>query len=623
MCGIAGYFGQGSQEELTKMTNSLEHRGPDSFGFYVNDVIGFGHRRLSIIDMTSVANQPMEDDKSIVVFNGEIYNFQSIKEQGIKDGYKFKSHSDTEAILYLYGKYGTDCFAKLNGMFAIAIFDKAKKIIILSRDRLGKKPLYWSVNGNTLFFASELKGLMPHRYFKKEIDFLSFNKYLTFDYIPTPNTVFKNVFKMEPGHCLVFDGREIKKNKFWTLNFKTHSFTDDNSEKSILTQLDQSLEKAVTSRLVADVPLGVFLSGGLDSSTIAYYAQKNNTSKMKTFSIGFDEKDCDESAYARQVSEHLHTDHYEEKLDSKLALDLIVRMGDFIDEPVADYSFVPTYLLSKFTKKHVTVALSGDGGDELFFGYPTFQAESFVKICRLFPQGVFNVLQKIPAILPGKDKNYNLSFKLERFLRGCREPLERRHHSWMGPFGQEERLKLLSSSQNSFSTDMIFNEISNYFSEVKSEELFNKLSYLYLRTYLMDQVLVKVDRMSMANALEVRSPFLDYEFVELISSVPMSHKKHSLKLKYLLKKMMEGKLPENIINRKKQGFGIPLSVWLKTDLKDFVLDILSEKNINESGFFKYDFVAKILNDHFVGKKDNRKQIWSILVWQMWYNKWCK
>lgn len=623
MCGIAGYFGKGSREELEKMTNSLEHRGPDSFGFFVNDKIGFGHRRLSIIDLSTVANQPMEDDKAIIVFNGEIYNFQDIKEEGLKDGYKFKSQSDTEVILYLYGKYGIGCFKKLNGMFAIAIFDKEKKNIILSRDRLGKKPLYWSVNGDALFFASELKGLMPHHLFKKEIDLLSFNKYLAFDYIPTPNTVFKNVYKMEPGHFLVFDGKEIKKNKFWQLNFGGNHFTQETDEKNILIALDEGLEQTVRSRLVADVPLGVFLSGGIDSSTIAYYAQKCTENTIKTFSVSFDEKDCDESVYARQVAKYLRTDHYEEKLDAKQALELIPRISDFVDEPVADYSFVPTYLLSKFTKKNVTVALSGDGGDELFFGYPTFQAESFVNMCRLFPDIVFKILQTIPALLPDKDKNYNLSFKLERFLRGCREPLERRHHSWMGAFSREERLQLLRSGSQSFSTDELFYEIYNYLAEVESAEVFNKLSYLYLRTYLMDQVLVKVDRMSMANALEVRSPFLDYEFVELVESVPLKYKKHGLELKYLLKKMMAGKLPENIIHRKKQGFGIPLSAWFKGELKGFVLETLSEKNIKDSGFFEYNFVKEILDDHFVGKKDNRKQIWSILIWQMWYNKWCK
>lgn len=602
MCGIAGYFGQGDRGILERMTNTLTHRGPDDVGFFVDGELGFGFRRLSIIDPSPLGHQPMEssDGSIVIIFNGEIYNFLELRQELEKKGYQFKSKSDTEVIIYAYAEYGTECFKKLNGMFAIALYDKKNQRVVFARDRLGKKPLYWALFDNALIFGSELKALMQHPLFRKDIDPASLNKYFTFDYIPTPHTVFKNVYKLEPGYYLAYEAGKIEKECFWDVEFNTTDLVDTDFT-DILKELDVKLERAVKSRLVSDVPLGIFLSGGLDSSTIAYYAQKGSSEKIKTFSIGFQEKSFDESDYAREVAKCLGTDHYEHTLTAKDALDLIPRIGSIIDEPMADYSIIPTYLLSKFTREHVTVALGGDGGDELFFGYPTFQAE------RLFPLIKIGApfIRLFEKLLPVSHAHFNMRFKLEQLLQGINVPGKYRHHAWMGTFLNEN----------------VFEDIDRYWGKIKNEPRWNQLVYLYLKTYLMDQVLVKVDRASMANSLEVRAPFLDYEFVDFVNSLNYTYKINGLQTKCLLKKLMEDKLPRDIVYRKKQGFGVPLSAWFTKELKPFVLDTLSPEKIRRTGLLDSDMVQKVITEHMNNRTDHRKKLWSLLTFQMWYDRW--
>lgn len=606
MCGIAGYFGQGDRGILERMTNTLTHRGPDDVGFYINGQLGFGFRRLSIIDLSPLGHQPMEnsDGNIVVIFNGEIYNFVELRQELEKKGYRFKSKSDTEVIIYAYAEYGTECFSKMNGMFAIALYDKKNQRVILARDRLGKKPLYWSKRGDTLMFGSELKALMAHPLFEKDIDRASLNKYFAFDYIPTPHTIFKEVYKLEPGHYLTYEKGNVMKTCFWDMKFTAGNFFTDTTD--ILKELDKRLEKAVTSRLVSDVPLGIFLSGGLDSSTIAYYAQKGSKEKIKTFSIGFQEKSFDESNYARAVAQLLGTDHHEHILTPQDALDVIPKIASVIDEPLADYSIIPTYLLSKFTRRHVTVALGGDGGDELFFGYPTFQAE------RLFPliKAGAPLIRLLEKMLPVSHEHFNMKFKLHQLLQGINVEAKYRHHAWMGTFLNDE-LGIMNYELNRYK------DIDIYYEKVKNEPRWNQLVYLYLKTYLMDQVLVKVDRASMANSLEVRAPFLDYEFVDFVNSIDYRYKVHGLTAKYLLKRLMESKLPSGIVHRPKQGFGVPISAWLTGELKPLLLDMLSEERIRREGIFKPEIVTRLVTEHLGTKRDHRKALWSLLVWQLW------
>ncbi len=600
MCGIAGYVGKGGRDTLQKMTDAMIHRGPDDSGFFVQGNVGFGHRRLSIIDLSPLGHQPMlsPDGNIVIVFNGEIYNFQTIRHELEQKGYSFKSGSDTEVIIAAYTEYGTGCFEKFNGMFAIGLYDKPKDRLVLARDRLGKKPLYWSLMDNTFLFGSELKSLMRHPSFQKEIDPVSLQKYFAYDYVPTPHTIFKQTYKLEPGHYLVYEHGEVKKETFWDIHFGERK----GNKKAILTEMEERLEKAVVSRLVSDVPLGVFLSGGLDSSTICYYAQKNSSRPMETFSIAFEEKSFDESSYARSVAKLLGTNHHEERLTAKDALDLIPRIAEFLDEPMADYSVIPTYLLSRFTKKHVTVALGGDGGDELFFGYPTFQAE------RLFPllKAGTPILKIMEKFLPVSQTHFNARFKIHQLLQGLVVPEKYRHHAWMG---------------NSVEDMSVFEDIDRYWGNVRSENQWNRLVYLYMKTYLMDQVLVKVDRASMAASLEVRAPFLDYEFVDFVSSLSYTHKIHGLTTKYLLKELMKDKLPREIVYRKKQGFGVPLSSWFAGELKSFVQETLAPKKIRTHGLFNSDMTQKLIAEHMNKKADHRKKLWSLIVFQRWHDKW--
>lgn len=625
MCGIAGYYGVGDRKILERMNQTLNHRGPDDEGFFADEKCGLGHRRLSIIDLSAGGHQPMSnEDQSIwIVFNGEIYNFKELRAELESKGYKFKSNSDTEVIIYLYEEMGERLFTKLNGMFAIALYDKNKQKIILARDRMGKKPLYWGIFNNTLIFGSELKALLKHPLAKPELDLGSLNKYLIYEYVPTPDSIFKNIHKLEPGYYLEHDGREIKKQKFWDINFKPRTPSRELRIDEAINELDKRLDEAVKIRLVSDVPLGIFLSGGIDSSTIAYYAQKNSAQKIKTFSIGFKEKSFDESGYARQAAKFLGTEHYEKILSPNDSLELIPKIANLLDEPMADASIIPTYLLSKFTKEKVTVALGGDGSDELFCGYDTFVADRIAEIYEKIPLAVRkNIIEKIVLNLPTSFNNISFDFKAKSFINGFYGKKEYRGQRWLGSFNENQREKLfLPEVYEELRNKNEFIEIDNYLINVKQESYFNQLIYLYLRMYLMDDILVKVDRASMFNSLEVRAPFLDYKVVDFSNSLPFDFKMNGFKTKYILKKLMADKLPKEIVYRKKKGFGLPVAAWLTEELKPLALELLSEAKIKQQGLFNYKFISKLLEDHFFRRADNRKLIWTLMMFQMWREKW--
>ena len=625
MCGIAGYFGHGDERVLKNMGNQLRHRGPDDEGFYLKGNVGLAHRRLSIIDLSQKAHQPMsnEDDTVWLTFNGEIYNFRELRTK-LSVAHLFKSSTDTEVIIHLYEELGTKVFSEIDGMFALALYDAKTEKIILARDRLGKKPLYWGVFDRTLIFGSELKAILAHPLSKNSLDLKSLNKYLQYEYVPTPHTIFKNIFKLEPGHFLTYNGAgQLRKEKFWSVSFNQENAEQD--ESYFLKALDEQLNAAVAKRLISDVPLGVFLSGGLDSSTIAYYAARNSCQKIKTFSIGFEEDSFDESKYARMVSAAIGTEHYERILGARESLNIIPQVFDLLDEPLADASILPTFLLSQFTRDHVTVAVGGDGSDELFCGYDTFAADRLADFYGYIPRFLRqNVIESAVRRLPVSPKNFSFDFKAKKFISGFYGPKKYRHQRWLGSFDKSEKSRLFRAEVwKEIEAENEFEDIDAHLRESGTQDYRQQLIYLYLRMYLMDDVLVKVDRASMFNSLEVRSPFLDTGVVDLVNGVPFKLKFSGLKTKYILKRLMSDKLPREIVFRRKKGFGIPLAEWINDDLKPLVLELLSERAIKEQGLFNYEYVHELLGDHFARRADNRKPIWTLMAFQLWWNRWYK
>jgi asparagine synthase (glutamine-hydrolysing) len=619
MCGFTGFVGNGNESDLRKMLITLKHRGPDAQDIYYQGGIGLGHARLSILDLSAAANQPFfNEDRSVaIIFNGEIYNYKQLTlELQQLHRFKFHTHSDTEVLLYLYEAFGEEAFNKLNGMFACAIYDFKKKSLVLAKDRMGKKPLYYGLFNGTLIFSSEVKAILQHPFAQKEINIDAVNEYLTFEYIPTPNSIFRNIYKLEPGSYLIFQDQKIlKKEPFWKIQF-TDSKISFNDAKY---QLGELLNNAVHSRLISDVPLGVFLSGGLDSSTIAYYAQKNSIQKIKTFCIGFEDASYDEANYAKLVANHLGTDHHTEYFKASHLVDLIPEVYAKLDEPLADPSILPTYLLSKFTRQHVTVALGGDGSDELLAGYPTFISNYLIPIISKLPSSAISTFKKLASSMPVRDNNMSLDFKINQFLKGFEESSQYTHTLWLGSFTPRDKENLFTdTTRKRITNGNGLKAINNYLLDASGETNFHQLLYIYYRTYLLEDILVKLDRASMFCSLEARSPFLDYTVVEFVNGLPDSYKLKGLQGKYILKSLMREKIPNEIIDRPKKGFGIPLSHWLRNELKGLCCDLLSKDSLAKHGLFEHIYIEKILNEHFTRKKNHRKLIWTLLTFQLWY-----
>ena len=622
MCGIAGFWGKGNESVMQAMTEALHHRGPDFTGTFFDPkmALGLGHARLSILDLSAGAHQPFfsEDRRFVIIFNGEIYNFKSIRQDLMDRGYgPFQTQGDTEVLLKAYQVDGLACLSKLNGMFAFAIFDYERNELLLARDRMGKKPLYIAQASGTLLFASELKAILQHPEFKSELNLNALNHYLTLDYVPTPISIFEGVEKLEGGHYLQIDFKgNIKRGSFWEPNFIPLEISFEEAKE----ELDRLLAEATALRLVADVPVGIFLSGGLDSSAVAYYAQKQATKPIQTFSIGFNEKSYDERAYAQQVAKKLGTEHHERILTAQESIDLIPTVFSSLDEPFADPSILPTYLLSQFTRSKVTVALGGDGSDELLAGYPTFISEKLAPLLAWMPAQMVQGLQKMVNFLPASDQNISLDFKLRQFLKGFESSKRFRHSQWLGSFS-------ISEKKNLWSKDLVFkiphrntlSVIDDYAKRGSEQELI----YMYLKTYLQDDILVKVDRASMMNSLEVRAPFMDVHVVEFLNRLPYDFKLKGFRGKHLLKETMRGKLPPDIIDRPKKGFGIPVSLWLKNELKDLCNDLLSKEAIESQGLFDYNYVEQLKQNHFKGRQNNRKELWNLMVFQLWRRNFLK
>jgi asparagine synthase (glutamine-hydrolysing) len=632
MCGIVGFLTTKAAdipefEILTKMRDVLVHRGPDEAGEYIRPLdekgpfVFFGHRRLSIIDLTT-GHQPLsnEDGTVWVIFNGEIYNFRELREELQDRGHQFRTRSDTEVIVHAYEEYKEDCFQYFNGMFAIGIWDEKGSRLVLARDRIGKKPLYYSLINETFLFASELKAIMAYPGFPRKVDPSSFMKYLFFEFIPCPHTIFTNAQKLPAASYLIWDKKKIEIRQYWS-PFDHQKCEESYSEAEAELRMMDLLKESVRRRLISDVPLGVFLSGGIDSSAITALAQKEVPGKIKTFSIGFEDPSFDESKYGWLASKYIGTEHHEQTMTPIDLLNIIPRLPDILDEPMADASILPTYLLSKFTREHVTVALGGDGGDELFAGYPTYLAHKYANRYERFLRIFHPMIRRAADLLPVSDNNISFDFKVKKFLSGIGYPDGIRNSVWLGSFAFLEDEKVVSPEiRQRFNRDHLVEEVLSYGEECPCEDRITKLQYLDMRLYLQEAILVKVDRASMASSLEVRAPFLDYELVEFVMNLPSTLKLKGLTSKYILKKALKNWLPDEVINRPKKGFGVPIAKWVKRELKDLFEDFLSPNRIKQEGFLNPEYVTLLLQDHLSNKKDNRKQLWTLLVWELWVNQ---
>ncbi len=632
MCGICGYVnldGRPIAEDrvLSGMMDAIIHRGPDDSGKYIKDNVALGHRRLSIIDLEK-GHQPIIDEERglIIVYNGEVYNFPELKTELLNKGHVFTTHSDTEVVLKAYKEWGAECLDKFNGMFALAIWDKRDRSLFLARDRFGKKPLYYGTFGKTFIFASELKSLFRHPSVDLNVDRTSLAKYLAYDYIPAPRTIISGIHKLEAGYYAVLKDGVFSKKRYWDFSFKPDSgaITDLREAKTVFLDI---LKESVRKRLISDVPLGVFLSGGVDSSAIvAMMSGLMDPADIKTFSIGFEDRTYDESDAAKKIALYFNTDHHEKIVGPRTLLDTLPKMAHIIDEPFADSSIIPTYLVSQFAREKVTVALGGDGGDELFMGYPTFLGHKLASIYDRIPlPGKERMLKALVCLMPGSSEYLSMRFKATRFLRGVRLPASLRHQMWVGSIPPSEQKSLFTDSGDAkfFDPEAVFDEGIAYFNRYPGIPDIDKVEYLYVKTYLTDDILHKVDRASMANSLEVRAPFLDRDMADFSAALSNSLKLRGFTTKYIMKESLKGLLPDGILNRPKHGFALPIGKWFRGDLKERLLEVFEPGKIKREGLFSYEHIKGMLDEHFFGRTDNSRKIWSVFVYQMWHDNWIR
>lgn len=628
MCGIAGFTVGNRRPEnargiLQKMTDSIRHRGPDAEGHFVDEHVALGHRRLSIIDLESGA-QPMAFDggRLWIVFNGEIYNFPQLKLDLEKKGYRFTTRSDTEVLLALYDDAGDAMPAMLNGMFSFALWDSKRRRMFGARDRMGQKPFYYSVCGGEFSFASEPKALLKHPDVSRQIDLVALSKYLAYEYVPVPMSIYRDIRKVPGGNAWSFERGEFKTWPFWECRFSGNDYHESMADTAVT--LRELLETSVSRHLLSDVPVGVFLSGGIDSSAVvALMSQFLPSENIKTFSIGFQEKSFDESSYSSLIAKKFNTDHHHEVLSADKARTILPEVLDLLDEPFADPSILPTYLLSRFTREHVKVALGGDGGDELFAGYPTFLAHRLAKLYdHVVPGFAQRFIRRGAELLPVSSRNISLDFKIKRFLSGIPYPDGQRDFVWVSALTPEFQEQLWAGSQAPCDgADAIYSEIRELQSHVSGADSLTQTLYLYYRLYLQEDILAKVDRASMMNSLEVRAPFLDTEFVDFANQLPSHMKLHRTQGKHILKQALRNLLPDEILFRPKKGFGIPVSKWFRYDMADEIKRIFHPDKIRREGFFDPVFISRLVGEHLAGKKEHRKALWTLYIFENWLERW--
>ena len=635
MCGIVGIVDptkQSLDETLRDMCDAIVHRGPNDEGYFLNrqdaadsegssfhTAVGLGMRRLSIIDL-STGKQPIHnEDKTVwVVQNGEIYNYVQLRKELETKGHRFYTQSDTEVIVHAYEEYGDDVPGHLRGMFAFALWDEKKQRLLLARDRVGKKPLLYSILAGGLVFASEFQAILRHPRVSREVNELALSHYLSFLCVPAPHTAFRTVLKLEPGHILIWQNGDVQVRRYWSLDFKKKISIGEREAADRVTDL---LRDAVRVRLMSDVPLGAFLSGGIDSSVVVALMSELSTERVKTFSIGFDEKEFDELEHARRVADRLGTEHHEFVVRPN-AIEILPTLVKHYGEPYADSSAIPTYYLAKMTRQHVTVALNGDGGDECFAGYERYAAMRVAQQYQQVPRVLREqIVEPVLAGLPGASETRSRLGKAKRFFDVMGRPPAERYLKWTSAISEELKCELctpefLSRTSSAKASDYV----QPWFEGNGEIDIVDRALMADTSHYLPNDLLVKVDIASMAVSLEARSPFLDHHVMEFAASLPARYKLRGLTTKYLLKTAMKRLLPSENLTRSKMGFGVPIGRWFRGELRGFLREtILSERSLRR-GYFKPSVINNVVNDHVEGRRDYSNALWTLLMLELWHQE---
>jgi asparagine synthase (glutamine-hydrolysing) len=616
MCGICGVYNAGTQEPvppqlIEQMTHLIAHRGPDDRGLHLDGPLGLGFARLSIIDLGG-GHQPMCNETGDIwlVFNGEIWNYKTLRQELLSKGHQFRTHSDTETIIHAYEEYGTDCVARLHGMFGFAIWDGPRKRLLLARDKIGKKPLYYTRIDNDLVFASEIKSLLCHPRVKREADVQAMVDFLSVRYVPAPATLFANVYKVMPGHWLLYEDGRIHEECYWDYTFGP---PEQRPLEEHIRGIKEHIQRAVEERMMADVPVGSLLSGGVDSSIVSGIMSQLTHHKVKTFAVGFDHPEYSELPYARMVAEHFRTDHHE----------LVVKSSDLTqywplltwhrDEPVSEPSDIGVYLISKLAREHVKVVLSGEGGDELFAGYPKYVVDWLAKYYHIIPAALRqSVIQSAIDSLP-----YSMR-KLKTAARNISAPAPQRWMNWFGIFNGRLKEQILSDSTRA-AIDMDASRQFRYWLERNPQrDDLSSMLYLDTKIWLPDNLLMKGDKMTMAASLEARIPLLDYKLIEYAASIPSHLKIRGFKAKYLLKRAFADFLPEPILTRKKMGFNVPTGIWFREGQRGIITQLLLSERIRERGYFNQDYIAYMVREHLEGRTNFQAQIFTLASLELWF-----
>jgi asparagine synthase (glutamine-hydrolysing) len=619
MCGICGIVNFIESDPVDRavverMTGALAHRGPDDAGYFVEGRVGLGHRRLSIIDLSG-GRQPIfnEDRSAAIVFNGEIYNYRPLAAELTAAGHTFKTRSDTETILHAYEEYGDDCVHHLRGMFGFAIWDRRQRRLLLARDRLGVKPVYYYRNGHFLAFASEIKSLLEIASIPREVDPEALDVYLSLRYVPGPETMFKNIFRLQPGHILVADDNGVRITKYWDIDYPN---PEPRAPEYLLGRFRELLEESVRLRLISEVPLGVFLSGGLDSSAIlATMSKIGGGHSVKTFSVGYaasstEEEAANEFEYARLAAGTFASEHHEYRLDASTFAEFVPDLVRYLDEPLADPSCIPLYFISRLAREHITVVLSGEGADETLAGYGIYGR--MLALDRIYHgSGAFGRLAPSIARLTPSEK-------LRHYVRMCGQPLETRYQGVSRGFSAEGKLRLIGEDRMKRSERRLQAIFGRYFKSVEKASALDQMLYVDAKVWLPDDILSKADKMTMANGLELRVPFLDHKLVEFAATLPNASKIHGKGGKTLLRTAMRGVLPDAIIDRPKKGFPIPIASWLRTSLRQFTRDHLLAGDSACSRYVDRRETARLVQEHEQGHADRSQEIWTLLVFEFWH-----
>ena len=611
MCSIIGFNFKSNNNKIFEVTN---HRGPDNTGVLEVNHWTFGHNRLSIVDHNPLSNQPFisECGRYVIVFNGEVYNHDEIREK-LKSKYNFKTSSDTEAILYAYIEYGENCLDDFRGMFAFAIYDKLEDKLFCARDRLGIKPFVYYAKNGKFIFGSEIKVILEALETKPDINQEAIAQYLHYLYVPYPNTIFEDIMKLPPAHSLTFQNGKIEIKKYWDIEeFKDKNI--DLSENEIITSLDNLLDESVKMRMIADVELGSFLSGGIDSSMILYYMNKHSSKQINTYTLGFEgASKYNETSDAKIMSDYFNTNHTEIIINPNAA-ELLPKMVSHFDEPFGNPTALLIHELTKETKKLATVALAGDGGDEIFGGYPRYEAILIADKLKKIPKSLFKLVSFFTDLIPESSSGNHKLRRIKTFVNSLSKNEDEMYEDWIGYFNDNELNKLFKE----------YKPYKHIVKDIWNNQNYNdgilKSSIVDLKTFLPNNLLNYGDAMSMANSFEVRFSLIDHKVIEFMTSIDTKYRVKDGKTKYLMKKILEGKIPDSIINKPKLGLNPPMGIWLKKDLKIFIDDYLSKKSVEKRALFNYDYIKQIIYEHNTNKRDRSLYIWALIVLEEWFRQ---